>query len=263
LNSLGYTKSKEPFKRLLTQGMVLKDGAKMSKSKGNVVDPDKIVEKYGADTARLFMMFAAPPTKELEWNDSAVEGAFKFLRKFSNKAAEVQDGTLEDINAINHETLDKNEKEARKKVYEALQKANDVFNKTYAFNTLIASSMEALNALSTQTNKAVWAEGYYVLTNILEPVAPHLCWELSEKLFDKVNFDKPLEVKEEVFVLDTINLAVTINGKKRCEIEVSPTAGKEEILTLAKESASKWIEDKTLIKEIVVPNKLVNLVVKG
>jgi leucyl-tRNA synthetase len=263
LNQLGYTQSREPFKRLLTQGMVLKDGAKMSKSKGNVVDPDKIVEKYGADTARLFMMFAAPPTKELEWNDSAVEGAFKFLRKFSNKASEVQDATLDDINAINHERLDKNEKEARKKVYEALQKANDVFNKTYAFNTLIAASMEALNALSTQTNKAVWAEGYYVLSNILEPVAPHLCWELSQVLFDRVNFDKPLEVKEEVFVLDTISLAVTINGKKRCEIEVSPSASKEEILTLAKATASKWIEDKNLIKEIVVPNKLVNLVVKG
>jgi len=263
LNSLGYTDSKEPFKRLLTQGMVLKDGAKMSKSKGNVVDPDKLVQKYGADTARLFMMFAAPPTKELEWNDSAVEGAFKFLRRFSNKAEEVQGAGIEDINSIVHSELSKDEKEARKKVHEALKKANDVFNKTYAFNTLIAASMEAINALSAQKNKAVWAEGYYILSNILEPIAPHLCWELSHNLFDGMNFDKPLEINEEVFVLDSISLAVTINGKKRCEVEVSPDASKDEVLLVAKEVASKWIEGKTIIKEIVVPNKLVNLVIKG
>ncbi len=263
LNDLGYTNSKEPFKRLLTQGMVLKDGAKMSKSKGNVVDPDSIVEKYGADTARLFMLFAAPPTKELEWNDSAVDGAFRFIRKFSERASRVTEEAANSFESIDHSSLDKNEKEARKKVYEALQKSNDVFNKTYAFNTLIASSMEAMNALQAQDNDLVWAEGYYILTNILEPIIPHLSWEIADNLFKRKNFNNNIKIKDEVFTLDSIVLAVTINGKKRCEIEVSPSASKDEILSEAKVASKKWIEGKEIIKEIVVPNKLVNLVIKG
>ncbi len=263
LNDLGYTESKEPFKKLLTQGMVLKDGAKMSKSKGNVVDPDSIIEKYGADTARLFMMFAAPPTKELEWNDSAVDGAFKFIRKFSERSSHVTSEAVANFDNIDHSSLNKEEKEARKKIYEALQKSNDVFSKTYAFNTLIASSMEAMNALQAQDNDLVWAEGYYILTNILEPIIPHLSWEISDKLFKRENFKNNINIKEEVFTLDSITLAITINGKKRGEIEVSPDSTKDDILKFAKESSSKWIEGKQIIKEIVVPNKLVNLVVKG
>lgn len=265
LKELGYTDSNEPFANLLTQGMVLKDGAKMSKSKGNVVDPDEIVGKYGADTARLFMMFAAPPTKELEWNDSAVEGAFKFIRRFFESSAKSEGALVLDIDTIDHSSLSKEEKEARKKVYEALQKAHEVMNKTFAFNTLIAASMEALNALNKQDNKAVWLEGYYILTNILEPIIPHTCWELSDKMFAKENFEKSIELKEEVFVQDSITLALTINGKRRGEVEVSPAASKEEILETAKKSETfaKWCEGKEIIKEIVVPNKLVNIVVKG
>ena len=263
LNDLGYTNSREPFKNLLTQGMVLKDGAKMSKSKGNVVDPDLIVEKYGADTARLFILFAAPPTKELEWNDSAVEGAFRFIKKFANRSGEAKGVSVEELTNIDHSSLDKSEKEARLKVYEALVKANDVFNKTFAFNTLIAASMEAMNALSAQKNAKVWAEGYYILTNILEPIIPHLCWELADELFGRSNFEAPLAVKDEVFQADSIVLAVTINGKRRGEVEVAPDASKDEILASAKVVAEKWIEGKTIIKEIVVPNKLVNIVIKG
>jgi len=263
LNDLGYTNSREPFKRLLTQGMVLKDGAKMSKSKGNVVDPDSIIDKYGADTARLFMMFAAPPTKELEWNDSAVDGAYRFIKKFFERAENVTENGLKNFKSINHSSLNKEEKEARKKVYEALVKSNEVFTKTYTFNTLIASSMEALNALQAQKNESVWTEGYYILTNILEPVIPHTSWELSNELFKLENFDGKLEVKEEVFKLESIVLAVTINGKKRCEIEVTPDASKEEILAQAKIASAKWLGDSELIKEIVVPNKLVNFVIKG
>mgnify|MGYP000918799174 FL=1 len=263
LNDLGYTNSREPFKRLLTQGMVLKDGAKMSKSKGNVVDPDLIVEKYGADTARLFMMFAAPPTKELEWNDSAVDGAYRFIKKFYERAVNVTTNGLENFATIEHASLNKDEKEARKKVYDALIKSNEVFNKTYTFNTLIASCMEALNALQAQKNEAVWAEGYYILTNILEPIIPHACWELSKQLFNLENFNKKLEIKEEVFAFDSIVLAVTVNGKKRCEIEVAPDSSKDEVLVLAKIAAAKWLGDNELIKEIVVPNKLVNFVIKG
>lgn len=263
LKNLGYTNSKEPFKRLLTQGMVLKDGAKMSKSKGNVVDPDLIIEKYGADTARLFMLFAAPPTKELEWNDSAVDGAYRFIKKFYERAVNVTENGLKIFVSLEHRSLDKDEKEARKKVYDALIKSNEVFNKTYTFNTLIASCMEALNALQVQKNEAVWAEGYYILTNILEPIIPHACWELSKQLFNLENFNKKLEIKEEVFTFDSIVLAVTVNGKKRCEIEVAPDALKEEILAAAKIAAAKWLGVSELLKEIVVPNKLVNFVIKG
>ncbi|RXJ99150.1 leucine--tRNA ligase [Arcobacter sp. CECT 8986] len=263
LNDLGYTNSREPFKQLLTQGMVLKDGAKMSKSKGNVVDPDLIMDKYGADTARLFILFAAPPTKELEWNDSAVDGAFKFIKKFVQRSEHVTSSSVEQFKNIEHSSLNKDEKEARRKVYEALKRADDVFNKTYTFNTLIAGAMEALNALQAQNNELVWAEGYYILTNILEPIIPHTCWELSDKLFNRSNFEARIEVKEEVFALDSIIIAVTINGKKRCEIEVAPDTSKDEILALAKKSANKWLDGKEIIKEIVVPNKLVNLVIKG
>ncbi|MFX4233100.1 leucine--tRNA ligase [Aliarcobacter butzleri] len=263
LRDLGYTNSSEPFKKLLTQGMVLKDGAKMSKSKGNVVDPDLIIDKYGADTARLFILFAAPPTKELEWNDSAVEGAFRFIKKFFERSENVNQNGLDNFKSIDHSVLSKEEKEARKKVYEALLKSNEVFTKTYTFNTLIASCMEALNALQTQKNDSIWAEGYYILTNILEPIIPHACWELSKKLFDLKNFDRKIELKEEVFALESIVLAVTVNGKKRCEIEVAPDTSKDEILAKAKIASAKWLENSEILKEIVVPNKLVNFVIKG
>ena len=263
LRDLGYTNSSEPFKKLLTQGMVLKDGAKMSKSKGNVVDPDLIIDKYGADTARLFILFAAPPTKELEWNDSAVEGAFRFIKKFFERAENVNQNGLDNFKSIDHSALSKEEKEARKKVYEALLKSNEVFTKTYTFNTLIASCMEALNALQTQKNDSIWAEGYYILTNILEPIIPHACWELSKRLFDLKNFDGKIELKEEVFALESIVLAVTVNGKKRCEIEVAPDTSKDEILAKAKIASAKWLENSEILKEIVVPNKLVNFVIKG
>ena len=263
LKDLGYTDSNEPFKNLLTQGMVLKDGAKMSKSKGNVVDPDLIIEKYGADTARLFILFAAPPTKELEWNDSAVEGAYKFIKRFYERSINVTQNGVENIFKIDQNSLNDKEKEARLKVYEALIKSNEVLTKTYAFNTLIASCMEAMNALSSQENEAIWAEGYYILTNILEPIIPHTAWELANKFFALSNFDKSIEVKDEVFSKDSIVLAVTINGKKRCEIEVAINATNEEILELAKVAAKKWLENATIVKEIVVPNKLVNIVIKG
>lgn len=263
LRDLGYTNSSEPFKKLLTQGMVLKDGAKMSKSKGNVVDPDLIIDKYGADTARLFILFAAPPTKELEWNDSAVEGAFRFIKKFFERSENVNQNGLDNFKSIDHSILSKEEKEARKKVYEALLKSNEVFTKTYTFNTLIASCMEALNALQTQKNDSIWAEGYYILTNILEPIIPHACWELSKKLFDLKNFDGKIELEEEVFALESIVLAVTVNGKKRCEIEVAPDTSKDEILAKAKIASAKWLENSEILKEIVVPNKLVNFVIKG
>ena len=259
LRDLGYVTCNEPFANLLTQGMVLKDGYKMSKSKGNTVDPDAIIKEFGADTARLFILFAAPPQKELEWNDSAVDGAFRFLKRLSQKSENCF--TCKEIPTIVHETLSKESQYARKKVYEALKKSNEVFTGGYAFNTLIAACMEALNALSDQNDKVVWSEGYFILLNLLEPIIPHLAWEMSESLFGGANFTT-IVMKDEVFVSDTMILAVTVNGKKRAEIEVATAISKEEALQLGKESVAKWLEECVLVKEIYVPNKLINLVVK-
>jgi len=259
LRDLGYHDIDEPFTRLLTQGMVLMDGAKMSKSKGNTVDPDALVEKYGADTARLFILFAAPPQKELEWNDSAVDGAFRFIKKLYDRKSKVTGNTLPDID---HGTLGKESKLARQKVYEALQKSKDVYESTFAFNTLIAACMEALNALDKQDNGDVWTEGMFIMLNLLEPIIPHVATELSEQLFERSNLNMALEVKEEVFVQDSILYMVMIGGKKRTEIEVNPNASQDEILSAAKEAGARWLEGMQIVKEIVVPNKLVNLAVK-
>ena len=259
LRDLGYLRDSEPFSNLLTQGMVLKDGAKMSKSKGNTVDPDEIIKKYGADTARMFILFAAPPAKELEWNDSAVEGAYKFLNRLYDRSINVY--KTNNIPKINHASLNKEEKYARLKVYEALSRANEVYTKSFAFNTLIAASMEALNALNLQNNQDVLTEGFWIILNLLEPIVPHIANELSDELFNRKNFSK-IEILDEVFVKDTLNLAVTVNGKRRAEIEVDKNLSQDEIISLAKEKAAKWLENKTIIKEIYVKEKLVNLVIK-
>ena len=259
LRDIGYLRDSEPFERLLTQGMVLKDGAKMSKSKGNTVDPDDIIETYGADTARLFILFAAPPQKELEWNDSAVEGAYKFLSRLYDRAENAY--ATDKIPQIDHASLNKEEKYARLKVYEALKKSQQVYESSFAFNTLIAACMEALNALNVQSNKDVFTEGYFVILSLLEPIVPHICAELSERLFGRANFCE-LRVCEEVFESDTIKLAVTINGKKRAEFEAGASLSEGKILSLAKQNCAKWLEGKSIVKEIYVKNKLVNLVIK-
>ncbi len=250
---------KEPFENLLTQGMVLMDGTKMSKSKGNTVDPDSLIEKYGADTARLFTLFAAPPQKELEWNDSAVEGAFRFIKKLYDRRTKV---TSNEMPSIEQSSLTKEEKLARAKVYDALKKSVDVYEKTFAFNTLIAACMEALNALDKQDNEQVWFEGLYIITHLLEPIIPHVCSEISEELFESKNLSGKIAILDEVFVQDSITLGVAVNGKRRAEIEVDAGASKEDIIVMAKESIAKWLEGKNVVKEILVPNKMVNLVVK-
>lgn len=259
LRDLGYLRDDEPFERLLTQGMVLKDGAKMSKSKGNVVDPDEIIAQYGADTARLFILFAAPPAKELEWNDNAVEGAFRFLCRLWDKALCVKAHST--LPQISQESLNKEEKYARLKVYEALKKSNEVYESSFAFNTLIAACMEALNALNSVKNEALVAEGFYIILNVLEPIVPHICSELSQRLFERKNL-RQIKLVDEAFIKDTLKLGVSINGKNRTEIEVASSANKDEIIAFAKEATQKWLENKSIIKEIYVEKKLVNLVVK-
>jgi len=260
LRDLGYVSSDEPFEHLLTQGMVLKDGAKMSKSKGNTVDPGALIEKYGADTARLFILFAAPPTQELEWNDSAVEGAYRFLKRFADRSQYVN--VTDRLPMIDHTTLSKEEKNARKKVYEALKRAQEVYGERHTFNTMIAGVMEAMNALNEQTNRDVWTEGYWILTSVMEPIVPHLCWELSTEFFGGNNFGIQV-VREEVFEVDSVALGVSINGKNRATIEVGVNESQEVIIEIAKAAVEKWIEEKEILKAIVIPGKLVNLVIKG
>lgn len=261
LRDLGYLHLDEPFKQLITQGMVLKNGAKMSKSKGNVVSPKEILKKYGADAARLFILFAAPPAKELEWNDSALEGAHRFIKRLYDKANAISPTTSKP--EFKEVSLNEAQKLARKKVYEALKKSHEIFNKAesaYAFNTLIASCMEALNALSAQSNERILCEGYFVLLQILEPIIPHTAWELSERLFKRENF-KPIEVDESALMEDFMTLGLTINGKRRAELKVNINASKEEILALAKKELEKYLENASVKKEIYVPNKLVNFVI--
>lgn len=274
LRDLGHLQIDEPFARLLTQGMVLKSGAKMSKSKGNVIEPKSIIESYGADSARLFILFAAPPTKELEWNDDALKGASNFLNRLYNNAERLNGANL-NFNNLVFGDLSEAQKLARRKVYEALQKSNAVFaNKDYPFNTLIASCMEALNALvaldsanegaessAELESLKVWFEGYYILLNILEPIIPHICYELSERFFGCANF-REIAVDKDALKSDTITLAVSVNGKRRAEIAVSADSTNEAILESAKSAVAKWVENKQIIKEIIVPNKLVNFVLK-
>ncbi|WP_211305542.1 leucine--tRNA ligase [Helicobacter anseris] len=262
LRDLGYIDFSEPFENLLTQGMVLKDGAKMSKSIGNIVEPNDIIKKYGADTARLFVLFAAPPTRELEWIDSGVEGAYRFIRRFYEKSENIQKTKTMPI--VHKQDLSEKQRYARKKIYEALIKSNEIFAKKqtgYAFNTLIASCMEAFNALNDQDNLQIWTEGYYVLSNILEPIIPHICWEISEKFFDFSNFGS-IEIDESALEEDEVVLVVTVNGKKRADMKVNKQMQQDEILLLAREKVQKWIDGQNIIKEVVVPNKLVNFVVK-
>ncbi|PAF43558.1 leucine--tRNA ligase [Helicobacter sp. 11S02596-1] len=262
LRDLGYVHSSEPFLNLLTQGMVLKDGAKMSKSKGNVVDPNSIIAKYGADTARLFILFAAPPVRELEWSDNAVEGGYRFIKRLWERSKNIIPS--QNIPQIKQNSLNEKEKIARRKVYEALVKSNDIFSKKqpgYAFNTLIASCMEALNALSAQDNPSIWTEGYFILMHILEPIIPHLCWEISEKYFERKNLS-PIAIDKEALEVQTISLAISINGKKRGEIQVAPNAKESEVLEAAKIAVAKWLSGVCVVKEIVIPNKIVNFVIK-
>ncbi|WP_104750000.1 leucine--tRNA ligase [Helicobacter cynogastricus] len=260
LRDLGYLKLDEPFNCLTTQGMVLKGGAKMSKSKGNVVSPQEILSKYGADIARLYIHFVAPPSKELDWNDQALEGSARFLKRFYEKSFLAQPYTQRP----KAENLNPTEKEARAKVHTALQKCHAIFEKKqpgYPFNTLIAACMEALNALEKTTNPTLWSEAYYILTHILEPLIPHVCSEIAQRLFGCVNF-APQEVDSSALEQDQIEIAITINGKKRGSLVVDKDIERADLLEQSRAQVHKWLEGKTLLKEVVVPAKLVNFVLK-
>ena len=269
LRDLGYVKSDEPFTNLLTQGMVLKDGAKMSKSKGNTVDPQDLIDKYGADTVRLFSMFAAPPEHSLEWSDEGVEGSFRYLNKiWTNITNFVETGkkTTEFV----QDDLTSEQKAMRLKTHETIKKVSDDYGKRMVFNTAIAACMELTNALvkfddSSDAGKAVSNEGWEAIIKMLSPIAPHITQELWYQLGHKellVDVSWP-QVDEKALVRDEIQLMVQVNGKLRGKIDVSADADKETIesTALADENVQRFTEGFQIRKIIVVPGRLVNIVV--
>ncbi len=264
----GLLDSDEPFTKLLCQGMVLKDGTKMSKSKGNTVDPQSLIEQYGADTVRLFTMFAAPPEQSLEWNDSAVEGAHRFLRKLWKAVhSHTQTGIAEPINPAE---LSQQQQDLRRKTHETIAKVSDDFGRRQTFNTAIAAVMELLNEVGKNTDRetpnglAVEREALDTAILVLSPIVPHICHQLWAELGHGNNLlDTPWpKVDESALIKSTIQMVVQVNGKLRAQIDVPAEADKEAIEQMATnhENVQRFTEGQTIRKVIVVPNKLVNIV---
>jgi leucyl-tRNA synthetase len=266
----GLVDSSEPFTRLLTQGMVLKDGAKMSKSKGNPVDPQELIERYGADTVRLYTMFTSPPEQALEWNDDAVEGAFRFLRRMWAFACDYRAVLQNAMPVLDGTAAAAELKETRREIHEALQQALFDFEREQ-FNTVVSGGMKIMNALSRLSamaeNTAVNAlryEGFSILLRLLSPVVPHITHTLWQQLgYGENVLDAPWPVVDETaLVRDMVNIVVQVNGKVRAQIEVAADADKTTIeqLALATPNAQRFIEGKPVRKIILVPGKLVNIV---
>lgn len=269
MRDVGLLEIDEPFKNLLTQGMVLKDGVKMSKSKGNTVDPQALIAEYGADTARLFMMFAAPPEQSLEWSDAGVEGAFRFLKRLWRAAFDHQaEGTVESLDKA---ALDEGQKTLRRQLHETIQKVTDDMGRRYTFNTAIAAVMELLNALAkfkddSPQGRAVSQEVLSSAVLMLSPIVPHITHNLWQWLgHDGAVIDAPWpQVDETALVKESIPMVIQVNGKVRAKIEVAVSASRDEIEVLAQndENVQRFIAEKNVAKVIVVPGKLVNIVVK-
>jgi leucyl-tRNA synthetase len=264
----GLTDVSEPFTNLLTQGMVLKDGAKMSKAKGNTVDPQELIEKYGADTVRLFMMFAAPPEQALEWSDEGVQGSFRFLKRFWN--AVIDHAAAGPAPAVDAARLDEGQQGLRRKTHQTIAKISDDFGRRSSFNTAVAAAMELLNAVNrfddeTDAGRAVKREALESVVLMLSPIVPHI----SHALWQELGHDTPLldeawpQVDASALELDLIQMVVQVNGKLRARISVPSDAdkGAVEELAMADENVQRFIDGHQVRKTIVVPGRLVNIVV--
>ncbi|MGE4296594.1 MAG: leucine--tRNA ligase [Desulfovibrionaceae bacterium] len=277
LRDLGYLAADEPFANLLTQGMVLKDGTKMSKSKGNVVDPDDMVKRYGADTVRLFCLFTAPPEKSFEWTDTGIEGASRFIGRLWRLVGELG-GSLRPAAPCSAPARPEGAQafaDLRLKEHATIKKVREDIENKFQFNTAIAAVMELVNMLyQVKDELAGSKEGAVALSSALAsalvalaPIVPHVCEELWETLGHK----EPLtltawpEHDPEALVTDEVVVVVQVNGKLRGKIAVANDAPQEEIeqLALAEHNVAKHIEGKTVRKVIVVRGKLVNVVVAG
>jgi len=267
MHDLGHISCDEPFENLLTQGMVLKDGTKMSKSLGNVVSPDEIIEKYGADTARLFILFAAPPERDLEWSDTAVEGSHRFINRVFRFVDDKKDtfsfGSKYDVSAL---TAD--DKNLRFVLNNTVKRATDDIGGRFNFNTAISSIMELVNAMYAYTgdNTALVNECVEKLVIMLAPFIPHVAEEMWEMLGGKesVHNQNWVTYDEDALVKDEIELVLQINGKVKDKINVPASASEDEIkeLALANENIIKSTEGKQIVKTILVKGRLLNIVVK-
>lgn len=270
----GFLSCDEPFKNLLTQGMVLKDGSKMSKSVGNVVSPLALIDKYGADTARLFSMFAAPPELSLEWSDSGVEGSYRFLKRLWSYAYQANN-FISKLNGdktligFDWQTLSSATKQVRKQVYDILQQANYDMSRSQ-FNTVVSASMKLFNLLPKADSKArdeqvIATEILSILLRILAPIAPHIAHQLWQTLNygdDILKAGWPL-VDSHALSSAEITIIIQVNGKLRARLSVAPNLDQAnlESLVLADENVQRALEQREPKKIIVVPNKLINIVV--
>lgn len=268
MRDVGLSNADEPFTNLLTQGMVLKDGAKMSKNKGNTVDPQALVDKYGADTVRLFMMFAAPPEQALEWSDEGVAGAHRFLKRLY--AAVQQHCEEKTVQTLDVNSLGSEAKALRRKTHETIAKVSDDIGRRYTFNTAVAASMELLNSINrfeaaNDNDRATRHEALESVVLLLAPIVPHLCHELWQVLGHSEGIvDARWPVADEsAMVRDQIDLVLQVNGKLRGRLSVSPDIAKEAAIELAlgDVNVQKFVAGKEIRRSIYVPGKLVNVVV--
>ena len=270
LRDAGLVSSNEPFKRLLTQGMVLKDGAKMSKSLGNTVDPEALINEYGADTVRLFIMFAAPPEQSLEWSDEGVKGAFRFLRRLWDLVQRHVSASGAMLPAIDRQGLSAAQKELRRQVHDTIAKVSDDLSRRYTFNTAIAATMELVNAtarfnVADDTDRALVQEALESVVLLLSPIVPHICHVLWQQLGHQSAVIDAVwpEADAEARVADSVTLIVQVNGKLRARIELPADASADvaEAMALGNDNVQRFIDGKEIRKVIVVPGKLVNVVV--
>lgn len=267
LYDAGMVSTDEPFKSLLTQGMVLKDGAKMSKSKGNVVSPDEIIEQYGADTGRLFILFAAPPDRDLEWSDSGVEGSYRFLNRVWRVVGEHKHIFEDRPQAV--PDVDKESKALNRTLHYTIKKVTEDVGTRYNFNTAISAIMELVNAVQSypQTaDRGTLADAIEHIVLLLAPFTPHIAEELWQQIGhrDSVHEQAWPTFDEAALALDEVELAVQVNGKVRDKLTVPVGADNKEVeeMALARSKVQQQLNGKTVHKVIVVPKKLVNIVAK-
>lgn len=273
LRDAGLVDYDEPFSNLLTQGMVIKDGAKMSKSLGNVVSPEEILSKYGADTARLFILFAAPPERELEWSDQGVEGSFRFLNRIWRIVQAFEAVLAQKVTEYDHRTLSEADKDLRRVLHSSIKKVTNDIETRFNFNTAISTMMELVNALyaykeaAKEPNAGLVYEAISDLIKMMSPFVPHITEELWRGAIDansSVHEQSWPECDEEALKVDNVEIVLQVNGKVRGRLTVPAEATKEELekIAMADANVQAHIGDATVRKVICVPGRLVNIVAK-
>lgn len=273
LRDAGLVDYDEPFSNLLTQGMVIKDGAKMSKSLGNVVSPEEILSKYGADTARLFILFAAPPERELEWSDQGVEGSFRFLNRIWRIVQAFENVLAQKVTEYDHSNLSEADKDLRRVLHSSIKKVTNDIETRFNFNTAISTMMELVNALyaykeaAKEPNAGLVYEAISDLIKMMSPFVPHITEELWRGAIDansSVHEQSWPECDEEALKVDNVEIVLQVNGKVRGRLTVPAEATKEELekIAMADANVQAHIGDATVRKVICVPGRLVNIVAK-